>query len=140
MHDVSPITVRVTVTGDPSRAWHVFTDPHSITQWNFASPDWSCPTAVNDLRVGGQFRYHMAAKDGSVGFDFSGRYIEIAPFERIKYSLEDGREVSIEFIRVTGGTEVVETFAPDANASRDLQQAGWQAILENFKAKVERGQ
>ncbi len=138
MLDVPPITVRVTVTGDVSRAWHVFTDPHSITRWNFASPEWCCPAAENDFRVGGQFNYRMAAKDGSTEFDFSGRYTEIAPFERIKYLLADGRDVSIEFIRVEGGTEVVETFAPDPGASRELQQAGWQAILDNFKAIVER--
>ena len=60
MLDVPPITVRVTVTGDVSRAWHVFTDPHSITRWNFASPEWCCPAAENDFRVGGQFNYRSS--------------------------------------------------------------------------------
>ncbi len=138
MQDPSPITVRVTVSADARRAWHVFTDPRLVTQWNFASDDWSCPAAEADLRAGGAFRFRMAARDGSTAFDFEGRYLEVAPVERLKYLLSDGREVVVEFTAVAGGTEVVETFAPDPGASRELQRSGWQAILDNFRALVER--
>ena len=67
-----PITIDTLVAAPVSRAWEVYTDPDHITQWNFADPSWHCPSASNDLRVGGRLLSRMEAKDGSFGFDFGG--------------------------------------------------------------------
>ena len=71
MSNARKITVEVLVNRDVRTAWDAFTSPQAITQWNFASADWRCPKAENNLRVGGQFNYRMESKDGSMGFDFS---------------------------------------------------------------------
>jgi hypothetical protein len=39
-------------------------------KWAFASDDWEVSAEENDLRVGGKFKVHMAAKDASAGFDW----------------------------------------------------------------------
>ena len=68
------ITVAVTVATTLEKAWDCWTLPEHITHWNFASDDWHCPFAENDLKVGGKFLYRMAAKDKSMSFDFEGIY------------------------------------------------------------------
>ena len=64
------ITVKTTVKAPIEKVWKYWTKPEHITQWNNASDDWHCPTATNDLRVGGKFNFTMASKDGKMSFDF----------------------------------------------------------------------
>ena len=78
----------------------------------------------------------MAAKDGSMAFDFSGVYTEILDFKSIRKRLDDGRHVVITFEQEGDMTGITETFEPDQNAP-ELQKQGWQAILNNFKNYVE---
>ena len=70
-------------------------------------------------------------------FDFSGVYDVIKPLELIEYTLEDNRKVSIEFLEGAGGIQVIEKFEAESENAIELQQAGWQAILNNFKRYVE---
>jgi len=137
MAEAKKITVEVLVNRDVKAAWDAFTSPQAITRWNFASADWRCPKAENDLRVGGEFSYRMESKDGSMGFDFSGKYTEIRHLERIKYSLGDEREVVIEFRDENVKTKVIETFVAEGTSSYEQQKGGWQAILDNYKKYVE---
>jgi uncharacterized protein YndB with AHSA1/START domain len=139
MKTKKPITVQTSVRATEEEAWKAFTDPKHITQWNFASDDWCCPAAENDAVSGGRFSWRMEAKDGSTGFDFEGVYDEVVPKKRIAYRLGDGREVRITF--ETDGENVLirESFEAEGTNSDELQRAGWQAILDNFKRYVERG-
>src|SRR3546814_8667735 len=72
----------------------------------------------------------MAAKDGSFSFDFEGVYDEVAEHSNIAYTMADGRKVNITFSEEKEGTRIVETFNPEDMNSREMQQAGWQAILD----------
>jgi uncharacterized protein YndB with AHSA1/START domain len=80
----------------------------------------------------------MEAKDGSFGFDFEGVFTEIVPFEKLKYALADQREVEISFSDLTEGTFVQLIFDAENENSLELQQFGWQSILNNFKAHTEK--
>ncbi|MNY53127.1 hypothetical protein D3C86_1888570 [compost metagenome] len=113
--------------------WAFWTEPQHITQWSFASDDWHAPTAENDLRAGGNFLTRMEAKDGSFGFDFGGVYDEVRTNEFISYTLGDGRKVAITFIAQEEGTKIIETFDVESTNPVEMQQAGWQAFLDNFK-------
>ena len=64
------ITVEARVNAPVAKVWKHWTTPESITKWNAASDDWHCPSATNDLRVGGKLTSRMEAKHGSFGFDF----------------------------------------------------------------------
>lgn len=75
----------------------------------------------------------MEAKDRSIGFDFSGIYDEIKINEMISYTLEDGRKVEITFSSDGNQTKIVETFEAAKTNPIEMQQGGWQAILDNFK-------
>ncbi|MHA6281076.1 SRPBCC family protein [Salinimicrobium sp. CAU 1759] len=131
------ITVDTLVPLPVEKVWHLWTDPEHIRQWNFATPDWHTPHAENDLRKEGSFTYRMEAKDGSAGFEFTGKYDEIEPHSFIRYTLGDGREVSIHFKPVDNATFIEESFEPEAENSRERQRDGWQAILENFRKYAE---
>lgn len=76
---MTKISVVTTVNADPEKAWEFWTSPKHIVHWNFASDDWHCPKAENDLRVGGKMKSRMEAKDGSVGFDFEGILMRSSP-------------------------------------------------------------
>jgi uncharacterized protein YndB with AHSA1/START domain len=134
---VTRITVQTTVNSTIERVWSAWTTPADITQWNAASDDWHTPRSTNDLRVGGRFSSRMEARDGSMGFDFEGRYTSVVPHRRIEYAMEDGRTVSVSFEPVAGGVRVVETFDAEGSHPVERQQEGWQAILDRFRAYVE---
>lgn len=127
------IEVEVFVNESLGKVWDCWTNPKHICGWNFASDDWCCPKAENDLRVGGKFSARMEAKDGSTGFDFEGIYDELKTNSLIKYTMEDGRQVKVEFEQLGELTRVVETFEAEVENSREMQKSGWQAILNNFK-------
>jgi uncharacterized protein YndB with AHSA1/START domain len=127
------ITVKTTVNAPVEKVWEYWTEPKHITKWNNASDDWHTPIAENDLRVGGKFLTRMEAKDGSFGFDFGGIYDEVKLNEVISYNLGDGRKVTITFTGQGNETEVIETFDAETMNSIEMQQAGWQTILDNFK-------
>jgi uncharacterized protein YndB with AHSA1/START domain len=132
------ITVKTTVHAPVEKVWEYWTEPEHITKWNNASDDWHTPLAENDLTVGGKFLTRMEAKDGSFGFDFAGVYDEVKLNEVIAYTLGDGRKVNITFKGQGNETEVIETFDAETTNPIEMQQAGWQAILDNFKKYVER--
>jgi uncharacterized protein YndB with AHSA1/START domain len=131
------ITVSVKVNASISKSWNAFTSASSIVKWNFASDDWCCPKASNDLRQGGAFNYRMESKDGKYGFDFCGTYTMVIPENRIDFALGDGREVSVIFQAAGNQTEVIETFDAETENSLELQKNGWQAILDNFRKHAE---
>jgi uncharacterized protein YndB with AHSA1/START domain len=131
------ITVETTVQAPVEKVWKYWTEPTHITKWSKASDDWHTPFAENDLRAGGKFLSRMEAKDGSYGFDFGGIYDEVKLHEVIAYTLGDGRKVKITFKRQENETEVIETFDAETMNSIELQQQGWQAILDNFKKYAE---
>ena len=78
------ITVRVNVNAPVEKVWKYWTEPGHITQWNFASDDWHCPRAKNEVCKGGKFVWRMEAKNGSFGFDYSGEYMVVEPYNYIK--------------------------------------------------------
>lgn len=131
------ITIETTINAPVEKVWRYWTEPNHITKWNNASEDWHTPFSENDLRVGGKFLSRMEAKDGSSGFDFSGIYDEVKLHELISYAIEDGRTVRIAFLDQGKGTKVIETFEAESTYPIELQQKGWQAILDNFKAYTE---
>lgn len=131
------ITVENTVNAPVEKVWKYWTSPEHIIHWNNASDEWHTPFAENDLRVGGKFLSRMEAKDGSMGFDFSGVYDEVLTNELIAYRITGGRKVKIIFSAQGDQTKVVETFEAENENSIELQRGGWQAILDNFKKYTE---
>jgi uncharacterized protein YndB with AHSA1/START domain len=131
------ITVQTTVKNTRDKVWDFWNNPEHITKWAFASPEWHVPRAENDLKEGGKFSTTMAAKDGSMSFDFWGEYTLVKENEAINYTMGDGRRVEITFREIPEGVEIIESFDPETQNSEEMQRGGWQAILDNFKNYAE---
>ncbi|PTN09788.1 SRPBCC domain-containing protein [Mangrovibacterium marinum] len=131
------ITISTTIKRHLNEVWHHFTHPESIQQWNHASDNWHCPAAKIELADGGHFCYTMAAKDGSMQFYHEGLFTEVTPRKRLKYETTDGRKVSVYFQETNKHTTVVESFETDSLNPPEVQQQGWQAILDSFKRFME---
>lgn len=131
------ITIEALINAPVEKVWELWNSLEHITQWNAASEDWHTPRASNDLQPGGQLSSRMEAKDGSFGFDFIGTYTEVVPQSLLTYVLEDQRSVTVTFSSKGDQTLVVETFDAEKTNPVDMQRAGWQAILDNFKKYAE---
>ncbi len=131
------ITIEIVVDAPVDKVWTCWTGPVHITQWNQASEDWHTSYAENDIRIGGKFKSTMAAKDGSMSFDFEGVYTQVKEHELLEYMLPDGREVKVVFQPEGDKVKVIETFDPENTNPEEMQRAGWQAILESFRTYTE---
>jgi len=135
--ELTKITVEATIAAATDKVWNYWTKPEHITHWNFASDEWQCPRAENDLRVGGKYLARMEAKDGSFGFDFEAIYDEVIDQKKITYTMTDGRQATTTFEDLGGATKVTTTFDAEGEHDAEMQRAGWQAILDNFKKYTE---
>jgi uncharacterized protein YndB with AHSA1/START domain len=131
------ITLETLVKAPQAKVWQAWTKPEHIIHWNYASEDWHTPWAENDLRKGGKFVCRMEARDGAFGFDFIGVYDEIIENKLIAYSIADGRKVKITFANNGSEIKITEAFEAEDSNPLEMQQSGWQAILNNFKKYAE---
>ncbi len=127
------IQIQVIVEKSLDDVWNFWTNPDHIVKWNQADESWHSPFAESDLKKGGRFLFRMEAKDGSMGFDFSGTYTEVVVKQKIGFQLDDERMVDVTFQKQGSSIVVTESFEPEEQFDLDLQRKGWQAILENFK-------
>ncbi|MBK6339551.1 MAG: SRPBCC domain-containing protein [Bacteroidetes bacterium] len=130
------IRVKATINADRQKVWNYYTKPEHITKWNFADPSWHCPTAQNDMQVGGKYSARMEAKDGSFGFDFVAIYTEIIIEQQFSYEF-GGRKATVMFNTVNNKTEIIIDFDAENENPIEMQKDGWQAILNNFKLYTE---
>ena len=134
------VTVKVTAIAPLEKVWDAWTQPKAITQWYIGHEDWHTPEAEVELAVGGKFRFLMAEKaQGGVSFEFTGTYSFIEQGKRIDYHIADGRKVTTTFQHRDGITQVKQEFQPESVHPVKFQKVGWQNILNNFKAFVEKG-
>jgi uncharacterized protein YndB with AHSA1/START domain len=129
------IKIEAIINSNIEKVWECWTKPEHITQWCFASDDWHAPSSSSDFKVGGKLSTRMEAKDGS--FDFWGIYNNIKPNEKVGITIGDDRKWDTYFSVVDGSVKVVEEFEAESENPIEMQEAGWQMILNNFKKYVE---
>lgn len=135
--NTTKITVAASINAGIEKVWNAYNNPADIMQWNQASPDWHCPHAENDLKPGGILKSRMEARDGSFGFDFEVVYDEVIEGKKIAYTMGDGRQATTSFEQQGNAVLVTTCFDAESENPVDMQQAGWQAILNSFKNHVE---
>lgn len=131
------LTIEATIKAPVDKVWKFWTGPEHIMKWNSPSDDWHTTRAENDLQVGGKFLSRMEAKDGSFGFDFGGVYDVVKTNELIEYTIGDGRKVVVRFESRGNETDVKSVFEAESINPLEMQQGGWQAILNSFKKYTE---
>ena len=131
------ITVQTVIKAPVKKVWRLWSEPDHIINWCSASDDWHTPIAENDLKVDGKFLTRMEARDGSSGFDFTGKYNKVELYKLINYVIDDGRKVHIIFDENNNETAITESFEAENLNSVELQKKGWQTIMDSFKKYVE---
>lgn len=131
------IEIEVMIEAPIDEVWEKWTASEHVQKWHFAHESWCCPSANIDLQEDGTFSYRMEAIDGSAGFDFHGTYDNIEEQEFLAITLGDGRKWEVEFVDLGSSTHVTERFHPETENTLELQQAGWQSILNQFKSYCE---
>ena len=127
------LEVSVQIAAPLSEVWNKWIQAEHVVNWNFAHESWCCPKAEVDFRVGGASNYRMEAKDGSFGFELKATFLDLQFPSYIASQLEDGRGVEVQFIEGENGVLLKQRFEPESENPLDLQQQGWQAILNQFK-------
>jgi len=131
------IIIEAHIAASSSKVWDYYTQPKHITKWNFADPSWHCPSAENDLRIGGKSNVRMEAKDGSFGFDLITIYTQLNEGKSYSCEMEDGRKVDVSIEANGDSTIITILFDPENQNPAEMQKAGWQSILNNFRKYTE---
>jgi len=131
------IRIETVVHSNIDTVWSAWNSPDDIKQWNAASEDWHTTESSVDLREGGKFTSRMEAKDGSLGFDFSGAFTKVIDQQLIEYLIDDGRSVVVRFSSLEKGVRIEEIFEAETENDVEHQRQGWQSILDNFAKYVE---
>ena len=131
------IQVQNTINAPIEKVWDLWTLPEHIMNWNNVSADWHTPYVENDLKVGGKFKFTMAIKDGSDGFDFEGVYTNVEKFSVIEYKLFDNRRANVRFENNGNEVKLTESFEPTTEEASDMEEQFCNAIIQNFKKYVE---
>ena len=136
----APVTLRLTrVFAAPrERVFRAWTDPEALKRWS-GPGDLVAPLAEVDLRVGGRYRIHMRAPDGTV-HKVTGLYQVVEQPGRLVYTWfwetwpEIGETlVTVEFRDRGNETEVALTHERFPNDEvRDSHEKGWTGALEKL--------
>jgi uncharacterized protein YndB with AHSA1/START domain len=138
----SPVTLQLrrAIRATPARVFQAWTTPAEMKKWK-APGDLSVAVAEVDLRVGGRYRVHMRAPDGTE-HRVGGTYRVVDPPRKLVYTwLWDTNPdmgetvVTVEFRDLGGSTEVVlthELFPTEAD--RKEHEMGWTGSFEKLDA------
>jgi uncharacterized protein YndB with AHSA1/START domain len=141
-----PNTVRLqrVLRAPPERVYRAFLDPAAMVKW---LPPFGFTGTVHemDARVGGGHRMSFTNFGTGSSHSFGGRYLEMVPGERLRYTdkfddtgLPGEMQVTITFKAVACGTEleVVQEGVPDA-IPVEFCYLGWQESLVQLAQLVE---
>ncbi len=144
---IVPVTLRLarTFAAPPDKVFKAWTEPEALKRWS-APGAMTAPLAEVDVRVGGRYRIHMQAPDGTL-HRVTGIYREVDPPRRLVYTwaweekpAEGETLVTVEFHDRGGRTEVVlihERFPNEA--VRDQHESGWTGCLAKLATVVSQG-
>jgi uncharacterized protein YndB with AHSA1/START domain len=128
----------------PQLVYRAFLEPEAMAKW--LPPDGFTARVMHmDARVGGTFR--MAFRSFATGHEhaFGGEYLELQPFERIRYTdrfddpnLPGEMQVTVRLRPVSCGTDLsVEQAGIPAAIPLELCHLGWQDSLAQLARLVE---
>jgi len=141
-----PNTVRLhrVLATAPEKIYRAFLEADALAKW--LPPDgFTCTVHHCEAKVGGSFR--MSFRNFTMGdtHSFGGKYLELVPYERIRYTdkfddpnLPGDIEVTVTLWQVSVGTEVniVQEGLPDV-IPVEACYLGWQQSLSNLARLVE---
>ena len=128
----------------PERVYRAFLDPDAMAKW-LPPNGFTCTVHGLEAKVGGTFRMSFRNFTTGNSHSFGGKYLELKPGERLRYTdtfddpnLPGEILVTVTLKKVSVGTEVgiVQEGIPDV-IPEEACYLGWQDSLKNLAALVE---
>jgi uncharacterized protein YndB with AHSA1/START domain len=128
----------------PEKVYRAFLDADAMAKW-LPPNGFTARVHHMDARVGGTYKMSFTNFSTGRGHSFGGRYLELVPGERIRYSdafddpnLPGEMQTAVTLKKVSCGTElhVVQEGLPDAIPA-EACYLGWQESLLNLANLVE---
>ena len=141
-----PNTVRLhrVLATTPEKLYRAFLEPDAVAKW-LPPNGFACTVHHLEARVGGTHKMSFRNFTTGNGHSFGGRYLELVPNERLRYTdsfddpnLPGEMTVTVSLNKVLVGTEltITQEGVPDA-IPVEACYVGWQQSLENLAKLVE---
>ena len=141
-----PNTVRLhrVLATTPEKLYRAFLEPDAVAKW-LPPNGFACTVHHLEARVGGTHKMSFRNFTTGNGHSFGGRYLELVPGERLRYTdsfddpnLPGEMTTTIELRAVSCGTEftAVQEGIPDAIPA-EMCYLGWQESLRQLAKLVE---
>jgi uncharacterized protein YndB with AHSA1/START domain len=141
-----PNTVRLhrVLATTPEKLYRAFLEPDAVAKW-LPPNGFACTVHHLEARVGGIHKMSFRNFTTGNGHSFGGRYLELVPNERLRYTdafddpnMPGEMTVTVRLKKVTVGTEltITQDGVPDA-IPVEACYLGWQQSLENLAKLVE---
>jgi len=132
------------VRAPAERVYRAFLDPEAMVKW-LPPHGFTAKVHAMDARVGGGYRMSFTNFGTSASHSFGGRYVELTPHERIRYTdkfddpgLPGEMQVTVALRKVDCGTEleIVQAGLPPVIPVASCY-LGWQESLSQLAQLVE---
>jgi uncharacterized protein YndB with AHSA1/START domain len=141
-----PNTVRLhrVLAAKPEKIYRAFLEADAMAKW-LPPNGFTCTVQHMDAKVGGSYKISFRNFTSGRSHAFGGRYVELVPNERLRYTdrFEDPNlpgeiRVTVTLRKVSLGTEleIVQERLPDA-IPIEACYLGWQESLRNLARLVE---
>lgn len=128
----------------PEKLYRAFLEPDAVAKW--LPPDgFTCTVHHMDVKVGGTYKMSFTNFTTKQGHSFGGKYLELVPNQRIRYSdkfddpnLPGEMMCTVELKKVSCGTElnIVQEGIPEVIPA-EMCYLGWQDSLVLLAKLVE---
>ena len=143
---MSTHTIRLhrVVRSTPEKVYRAFTEADAMAKW-LPPFGFTCKVDHLDAKVGGTFRMSFTNFTTGNGHSFGGKYLELVPNERLRYTdkfddpnLPGEIQVTVNLKKVSCGTElnIVQEGVP-AVIPAEACYLGWQDSLNQLAMLVE---
>jgi len=145
---VSQATLKIsrTIKAPAERVYNAFLDRDQLAKW-LPPGGYTAKVYSMDAKVGGTYRMSFTSIDKKDHSVFGGKYLELTPHSKIKYTdsfetdvpaLKGEMVTTITFRPVKGGTEVnvVQAGIPKL-IPLEMAELGWGSSFNNLAALVE---
>ena len=143
---MSPHTIHLhrVLRSSPEKIYRAFLDADAMTKW---IPPYGFTGKMHhfDAKVGGTFKMSFANFGTGQTHSFGGEFLELVPYERLRYTdkfddpnLPGVITVTVILTKVTGGTDVnIEQAGVPAVIPAEMCYLGWQESLAQLAHLVE---
>ncbi|MGH7954257.1 MAG: SRPBCC family protein [Limisphaerales bacterium] len=138
------IELHLVLCATPEKIYRAFLDADASAKW-LPPNGFTCKVHHMDAKVGGTFKMSFTNFGSGKGHSFGGKYVELTPHERIRYTdkfddpnLPGELQVTVTLKKVSCGTElnITQEGVPDVIPA-EACYLGWQESLALLAKLVE---